>query len=223
MSPESITIQLDDKRRQLGALWQKVQHVIGGVPLLMAGIDRFQGATGSGRALAVAEIVVAATLLAMFVRDVRRMARARFGKMVTPSAHAHAGPDWFDVVAGLLLILEAVLTTHPGAKPLYERALFYLGAATLFTGLAHGLLSGLSWKRRFVRIDSAGIRARLSPFRKFNLPWGDIVDIRLGERSVILLTKGDSHVIPLSHYGNAIEIRTALADWRERKAHVLKG
>lgn len=219
MPPESITIQLDDKRRKLAAWWQKVQHIVGGAPLLLAGVNRFQLSAGMGRALALVEISVAGALLAIFVRDVRNAVRQRGASPKSqPHGTAHSGPDWFDVVAGLLLILEAVLATHPGDKPLYEHAILYLGATTLVAGLAHGPLTGLSWKRRFVRIDSAGIRARLSPFRKFNVSWADIIDIRLGERSVIVMTKGSSHPIPLNHYGNAIEIRTALADWRERKA-----
>lgn len=222
MSPESITIQLDDKRRRIGAWWQKAQHIIGGVPLLLAGVDRFQVATGAGRALALAEIAFAGALFVMFVRDVRREVRTIRIKPGASPTHARAGPEWFDVVAGILLMLEAVLRTHAGGKPLYEHAILYLGVAALVTGLAHGPLSGQSWKRRFVRIDSAGIRARLSPFRKFNVPWSDIVDIRLGERSVMLMTRGESETIPLKRYSNAIEIRTALADWRERKALVQK-
>ncbi|MEP7087381.1 MAG: hypothetical protein ABI884_08595 [Gemmatimonadota bacterium] len=223
MSSDSITIRLDDKRRQLGVWWQKIQHVASGIPLLLAGIDRLDLPGTNGRILAIAEIAVAAALLMMFIREAGKEAQKRLEKSPASSAHAHehSGPEWFDVVAGVLLILEAVISTHPGGKPLYEHAILYLGIVTLFTGLAHGVLSGFSWKRRFVRVDDAGLRARLSPFRKFNVAWSDVIDIRLGERSVIVVTKEESHEIPLSHYGNAIEIRTAVADWRERKARAL--
>src|SRR5450755_4243797 len=108
MSPGSITIPLDDKRRQIGAWWQKLQHVIGGAPLLVAGINRLQAQGGEGRLFALAEIVVSIVLLAMFARDVRAAAAAKMGKTERAEAHEHSGPDWFDVVAGLLLILEAI-------------------------------------------------------------------------------------------------------------------
>ena len=35
---DAVTIYLDDKRRALGMWWQKLQHAIGGAPLLVAGI-----------------------------------------------------------------------------------------------------------------------------------------------------------------------------------------
>ena len=132
--------------------------------------------------------------------------------------HPHKGPEWFDVLAGTLLIVEAVLSMHPGSKPLYQHALLYLGLSTVLTGLAHGMLSNLSWKRRFIRVDDDGLHVRLSRFRKFDVAWTDVVDIRLGERNAIVVTKSGSHTIPLSRYLNARDIADALADWRDRHA-----
>jgi hypothetical protein len=222
MSPKSVTISLDDKRRRLGMWWQKLQHVIGGAPLLLAGVHRLENPSSGGHWLAIAEVVFATLLLALFVRDVREEA-ARHTKnrsLAEPFTRPHqqTGPEWFDVVAGALLIVEAALSTHPGSKPLYERAIFYLGLSTVLTGLARGALENLSWKRRFIRVDDDGVHVRLSRFRKFDAAWTDVVDIRLGERNAIVVTKSGSHTIPLSRYLNSRAITDALADWRDRHA-----
>ena len=222
MSPKSVTISLDDKRKKVGVWWQKFQHVIGGAPLLFAGVHRLE-TPGEGRHwLAIAEIAIAALLLVLFVRDVRAeaVARVRNSALAEPYTrpHTHKGPEWFDVVAGALLIVEAVLSMHPGSKPLYQHALLYLGLTTVLTGLAHGTLANLSWKRRFIRVDDGGLHVRLTRFKKFDVDWTEVIDIRLGERNAIVVTKGGSHTIPLSRYLNARDITTALADWRDRHA-----
>ena len=222
MSPKTVTISLDDKRRKLGVWWQKLQHVIGGVPLLLAGVDRLQAPSRGGHWLAIVEIVMATLLLALFVRDARAEALVRMKNrsLAEPFTrpHVHKGPEWFDVTAGALLIVETVLSMHPGSKPLYEHALLYLGLSTVLTGLAHGQLTSLSWKRRFIRVDDAGLHVRLSRFSKFDVDWTDVIDIRLGERNAIVVTKSGSHTIPLSRYLNARDITDALADWRDRHA-----
>ena len=58
MKPAAMTIVLDDKRRHLGLWWQKLQHAVGGVPLLMAGVHRLQLPGGRGDVLALAEIAL---------------------------------------------------------------------------------------------------------------------------------------------------------------------
>lgn len=216
MSPDGITIPLDDRRRQIGAWWQKLQHVIGGAPLLVAGINRLE-AGGEGRLFAIAEIVVSVVLLAMFARDLRAVAASKMGKSRSPEAHEHSGPDWFDVVAGVLLILEAIRSVHPGGKPLYQHALLYTGLVTLLTGLAHGLLTSLSRKRRFIRIDDAGLHVRLSPFRKFDIALPDLIDMQLHEDAAVFMSKNGRHQISFSRYGNASEIRSALKAWHDAR------
>jgi hypothetical protein len=216
MSPESITIELDDKRRNVGVWWQRFQHVVGGAPLLRAGIARVRAPGGHGDVLAWCEIVVATVLLLIFVRDLRAEARAQLAKEEPEVHHAHVGPEWFDVAAGVLLILEAVHTTHPGGKPLYAHALLWLGIVTLITGVAHGVLVNLQSKRRFVQLDATGVRARLSRFRKFDIAWSELRDVQLRDDEITLVTNGGKHDIPLGRYANAGEIRKAFANWRER-------
>jgi hypothetical protein len=222
MMPAALTIVLDDKRKRLGLWWQKLQHAIGGVPLLIAGVHRLQAPGGGGDLLAIAEIVVAAVLLILLARDLRSEVAATM-RNPTPDAphahsHAHAGPDWFDVVAGALLVLEAVHSSHPGGKPFYERPVFFLGVVTALIGLLHGKLASLSWKRREIHLDEFGVRARLSRFRGFTLAWSDIREIRLTDTAIIIETASRSHTIALRRYRNAADVRAAFAQWNAARA-----
>ncbi len=212
MTPPAITIVLDDKRKRLGLWWQKLQHAVGGVPLLFAGVHRLQAPGGAGDLLAIAEIAVAAVLLLLLARDVSSEVAA------SPAARAHGSPDWFDIVAGALLILESVHSAHPGGKPFYERPAFALGVATVMIGLLHGKLAQLSWKRREIHIDENGVRARTSRIRGFSVAWTDVRDIRITENAVIVDTASRSHTISLRRYRNAAEIRAAFSAWDAARA-----
>lgn len=212
MTPPPITIVLDDRRKRIALWWQKLQHAVGGVPLLLAGVHRLQAPGGGGDLLAIAEIAVAAVLLVLLARDLRSETGAK------SAAHAHAGPDWFDIVAGALLILESVHSAHPGGKPFYERPAFALGVATAIIGLLHGKLARLSWKRREIRIDENGVRARTSRFRGFSVAWTDVRDIRVTENAIVIDTASCSHTIPLRRYRNAAEIRAAFSAWDASRA-----
>jgi hypothetical protein len=218
MPPEGVTIRLDDKRRNLALWWQKVQNVVGGAPLLMAGIHRVSAPGGSGDVLALAEIVVATVLLVLFARDVRAEARARLSKVARAPRHESISPEWFDVVAGMLLILEAVHSTHPGGKPLLHHALLYLGAATVASGLASGLLADRLSKRRYIQLDDEGVHARFTRFRKFEVAWREVSDVQLRDDAIVIVSGGEQKLIPLRRYANASEIRAAFASWRERLA-----
>jgi hypothetical protein len=219
--PASITIVLDDKRKRLAQWWQKLQHAVGGVPLLVAGVHRFQAPGGKGDLLAIAEIVVAAVLLLLLARDLRSaVPKLRTHTPEAPHAHthAHAGPDWFDVVAGALLILESIDSAHAGGKPFYERPAFLLGVATAAIGLLHAKLASLSWKRREIQLDESGVRARTSRFRHFSVAWTDVRDIRITDSTIVIDTASGSHAIPLRRYRNAAEIRAAFVQWEGARA-----
>jgi hypothetical protein len=215
MTPPAITIILDEKRKRLGALWQKLQHAIVGVPLLMAGVHRLQLPGGGGDLLAIAEIVVAGVLLVLLARDLRAEAALQLRREppIPSHAHVHGGPEWIDVVAGALLIIEAVHAAREGGKPLFERATFFLGVITAVIGLVHGRIAQLSWKRREIHIDENGVRVRTSRLRVFDAAWADIRDIRISATSINIETVTTSQTITLGRYRNANEIRAAFEQW----------
>jgi hypothetical protein len=224
MTPPAITIVLDDRRRRLALWWQKLQHAVGGVPLLIAGVHRLQTPGGGWDLLAIAEIVVAAVLLVLLARDLRADTSTAPRALATDAPHAHAaahvhgGPDWFDIVAGALLILEAVHSAHPGGKPFFARPAFFAGVATAIVGVLHARLARLSWKRREIHLDASGVRARTSRFRHFSVEWADVRGIAITDSAIVLDTTKGSHRIALRLYRNADDIRAAFREWEASRA-----
>ncbi|MDQ2931845.1 MAG: hypothetical protein M3Y05_13670 [Gemmatimonadota bacterium] len=223
MSPSPITILLDDRREHFVIWAQKLQHAVGGVPLLFAGIHRLQAPGGSGELLAYAEILVAAVLLGMLARDLRAL-RRRVARPPATSAsddhartdshsHAHAGANWFDVIAGTMLIVEAIHASSLGGKAFFARPNFLLGTVTIVIGLLHGMLARRSSRRRELRLDENGVHARLSRFTAFSVPWNEVRAIRLTNSAAIIDTTAGAHTIRLRRYGNASRIRAALEEW----------
>lgn len=217
MTP-AITIVLDDRRKRLGLWWQKLQHAVGGVPLLIAGVARLQSPGGGADVLALAEIVVAAVLLVLLARDLRSEVISMRGRDASATVHAHAGPDWFDILAGALLIIESAHSVHPGGKPFYERPAFTLGIATIVIGLLHAKSTHISWKRREIQLDANGVRARTSRFRSFTVPSADVCELRVTDKAIVIDTATGSHTIPLRRYRNAGEIRAAFLQWDATRA-----
>ncbi|MEO6211732.1 MAG: hypothetical protein ABIQ10_16605 [Gemmatimonadaceae bacterium] len=223
MSPSPITIVLDDRREHFGIWLQKLQHAVGGVPLLFAGIHRLQAPGGSGELLAYAEILVAAMLLGMLARDLRAL-RGRVARPPVTSdsddhvhtdspLHTHAGANWFDVIAGTMLIVEAIHASSLGGKAFFARPNFLLGTVTIVVGLLHGMLARRRSRRRELRLDESGVHARLSRFSAFSVPWNEVRAIRLTDTAAIIDTAAGTHTIRLRRYGNAGRIRAALEEW----------
>lgn len=228
MSPSPITIVLDDRRKHFGVWLQKLQHAVAGVPLLFAGIHRLQAPGGSGELLAYAEVLVATVLLGMLARDLRAL-RGRVARPpATPDSddhtrsdsplHTHAGANWFDVVAGTMLIVEAIHASSLGGKAFFARPNFLLGTVTILAGLLHGVLARRPTRQRELRLDENGVHARLSRFTVFSVPWNEVRAIRLTNSAAIIDTAAGAHTIRLRRYGNASEIRHALEEWSAARA-----
>jgi hypothetical protein len=217
MASDVITIYLDDKRQALATWWQKLQHAIGGAPLLVAGMHALRDPVLGHRVLAVAEIIVAVVLLVTLVRELRAEVRTRRNSNEAAHAHHGHGPDWFDVAAGVLLILEAWHLSQRGGKAFYLRPYFLLGMVTLLLGVFHGPYSDLILRRRYLRLDDSGVHGRLSRFRRISAPWQDVRGIRVDAREAVIETTSRSFTISLKRYQNAGAIREALAGWRERR------
>ncbi|MEO8879346.1 MAG: hypothetical protein ABI446_03040 [Gemmatimonadaceae bacterium] len=223
MSPTPITIVLHDRREHFRIWLQKLQHAVGGVPLLFAGIHRLQAPGGSGEVLAYAEILVAAVLLGMLARDLRALrgrvapppVTADAGEHAQTETHSrvHAGANWFDVVAGAMLIVEAIDESSLGGKAFFARPNFLLGVVTITAGLLHGILARRSTRQRYLRLDESGVHARLSRFTAFSVPWNEVRAIRLTDTTAIIDTATGAHTIRLRRYGNARRIRTVLEEW----------
>src|SRR5262249_36210214 len=153
----------DDRRKDMAEMLPKLQHLLGGLPLLMTGLENLQD--GGERMLALFEIVLASVLLVTFVKELRIALRHKKHE----PGHAHSPFGWFDLVAGAMLIFEAFHTPHH--KAAYLRPQFLSGVVTIAFGALHGRLHRLHQKRRYLKLDENGLEFRFNQFRQLRLSW----------------------------------------------------
>lgn len=202
-----MTIYLQDRRLQTADLLTKLQHVIGGFPLLFIGLKRMSGPSPEWP-MAVLEVAIGAIVIAAFVREVRQTLRHKAGHH---SASWHRAIGWFDLAAGGLLIFEAFHQPH--VKPGYLRPPFFSGVVTIGIGLLHGRFHTWRSRRRYLKLDADGIAGRLGPFRRFHFSWADLKSVEVSETEAVFQPKaGESRVVFLRRYNNGEEIRAAIAD-----------
>jgi hypothetical protein len=179
-----------------------VQHLAGGLPLLMSGMQRL--ADDAERPVAVVEIAVALIVLATFIKELRAELRAHHG-------HTHSAVGWFDLAAGGLLIFEAF---HGAVhKPGYMRPQFLAGVATIALGLMHGRLHARIRRRRYVKLDQDGLEFRVARFRSFAIPWQEIDSVSLaGPKAIFPRRDGRCHKVRLNLLHNEDEVRKGISE-----------
>jgi hypothetical protein len=201
----ATTIYLEDRRREAARLMTKIQHLVGGLPLLLTGIQNFK--EGVERPLAVLEIGIAVVLLVTFARDAMALRRHNHAKHTT-----HSGYDWFDLASGVLLLFEAFHSPHQ--KPAYLRPQFFTGVVMLGFGVLHGRLHTRQEQRRYLKLDNRGLEVRLGPFRRFAIARQNLKSMQLSETSVVLhQVDGKSRTVPLARMRNSAEIRQGLTEY----------
>jgi len=195
-----VTIYLDDKRRVVADLLNKLQHAIAGGPILMIGMGKL--AEGGEWPMALVEIAVALGVFVTFALEVHA-AKKHSGK--------HQPVGWFDLAAGILLIFEAFHGHH--VKPGYLRPQFLAGVTTLGLGLFHARLHALQKRRRYVRLDETGLEIRVSRFRRFSVAWAELASVDLaGSKAIFHRNDGGRHTFRLNLLHNRDEVRKGIAD-----------
>src|SRR5215471_3374196 len=142
---DTMIIYLHDKRWQVVQWMPKIQHLVGGFPLLVGGIRKL--GDESERPIAIVEIAVALVVLAAFVKELHAELRSY--------RHSHSPFGWFDLAAGGLLIFEAFHSPHN--KAAYLRPQFVSGIATIAIGLLHGRLHSMHQRGRYLKFHDTGI------------------------------------------------------------------
>jgi hypothetical protein len=197
-----VVIYLQDKRRQAAAWLQKIQHLIGGVPLLLSGVQNF--ADDAERPMAVVEIVIALLVLTAFIKETRDELRKR-------GEHHDSAFGWFDLAAGGLLIFEAFHGAHH--KPGYLRPQFLSGVVTIGVGLFHGRLHHLMKRKRYLKLDEDGLEFRVTRFRHLRLRWEGLKSIDLsGSCASFERTDGRRHKVRLNVLHDSEKIKRAIAE-----------
>ena len=151
---------------------------------------------------------VAATALAIAViHGVIRMRR----KQDATSASSNV----VGIFGGLAAIVEGIHKLH-SAQFTFGQSHFALGVTTILAGLLTLTLALLMERlehRRALTITNHGVRMRLNKFKRFDVQWSEIVELRLDAKQARLVnTKGKTSVVPLARLVNRDEVSDALVD-----------
>lgn len=202
-----ITVPLRSKRREQVQAFQKFQHAIPAVPLLMAGIQAIRdGEHGFALALGFFEVATSVALLGTVVREIRAMGRPK-----PHTEHAHHGVDWVHIFAAAVLVAEVLEHYHVTGH--IRRPMILTAIVTLALGLGHGRLQG----RRVLRVEDDHLHVAGRPFRTLRARWADISSIEVGEKYAQITTvDGRERKLDLSDLHGAEHVRTALAEAQRR-------
>lgn len=197
-----LTIYLDDHRTRAANLISKIQHLAAGVPLVYIGSQKLLNNTDE-LLIAILEVGIGLAVGAAFLQELRTTLR--------PSEASHPRFGWFELAAGILLIFEAFhgATTKLG----YLRPAFLAGTVTIGLGLFHHRLQARARRRRYLKLDDAGLELRTHRFRWHKLKWGELDAIAVSESKIVFQKKnGRSRSVRLNMLRNADEIRTAILE-----------
>ncbi len=209
-----LIVPLHSRRRNRGALAQKLQHVIAGAGLFFSGVQSLSAhAEGLERTLAIAGMITAGLLIAAFLRELRGATRARDAH--PDDAHHHRGVDWIDIFAAGMLFAEAAEKYHIRGHIWRPETL--AGLATLGVGLFHGRLAARKERQRSLRVTSDGVVVGRRFFGAFTARWDQIAELSIGEREATIRThEGKTRRLNLADLENAPAVRAALEDARRR-------
>jgi hypothetical protein len=167
-------------------------HALAGVLLMILGIENLYHRETGHWVFGLLAIVAGAAVFISFVRDMRKPAEAE----------PH-GIHWFDVFAGVVILLEAWHKYKPGKGFQPATLLVLVGVLTFLMGLFHAKLAQLA---RFT-CNETGFLARTSPFHKLQLAWQDIAAVQSADSAISLTLKDGQHrVIKLRRIENKSEV-----------------
>ena len=194
MEPRTIYIDAHAMRRheRLSALKECVAAVI----LLQAG---WRGLAAAGLSpLRVLDLLVGFAVLGVGAVELKR--GKKFGTWVR----------WFDITVGALLGLEGLTLESQGHHhPSLIASYYAVGVAYVLIGVFHHQLG----RRRYIRLDDDGIQVRLTPLRRYRLPWPDITRVVGHPDAIEVFSKGGTrHEIPRRFVPNLDEIRDLMLD-----------
>jgi hypothetical protein len=211
-----LTVPLRSKRRERALLAQKIQHVVAGVMLLVAGLQALgEEHHGFPFALALFEIVSSALLIGSAVFAFKK-ARRPVDHEHLPHLH-HGGVDWMDIFAAGVLFAE--VAEHWHLKHHIQRPAVLTAVTVLVLGLFHGRIARRAERRFTIRVGDDDLYVGGKPFRTLRSRWADLLSIDIGPRYATIKTRaGRERRLDLTDLEGATHVRAALAEAGRRLA-----
>jgi hypothetical protein len=177
---------------------QALTHMTPGALLLLTGLSDLLGGESHGLMTWLSVLSGGAVLF------------AAFRELVPRGRHPHGGVRWLDVIAAIMLCIEALHRFKPDKG--FQVAFGYLLAAvlTFLVGVFHGRLL----KQRFVKFGPRRLQARTHLFSSLSIPWAEVLDFAPDGNRVVITTRSGGRVLSLRRFANREEVFSAFERYR---------
>ena len=122
--------------------------------------------------------------------------------------HVHQKIQWYDLVSGIVLMLNAATMYKPlkGFQPAH----LYFAVSVLIILKALSIIEPINLFHRLTISDS-GFTLRTGPFSRFRFKWNDIVDIEIKDHHLNITTMNGQRNISLKKIADTEEMNLALS------------
>jgi hypothetical protein len=153
---------------------QMVNHAIAAALLLAAAVSAVR--QGHHVLWALAEGVVAATLIASVIRDLQKK------RTTDPSEHVHDHLGWVEIITGLFLGVEAYTRT---LGP-HHVSFVVMAFVPAFVLVAIGVFEARIARKFFVRADDDHLTSRIGRRSRFSVAWSDIERLESTRKALLV-------------------------------------
>ncbi len=199
MAERTLKLNLTESARR----GQMMYHSMPGIMLIVYGVSALLEGHSEHLWVDILGIVAGAALLISLRRELKS------------KGHGHSRVAWFDVLAGIVVIIEGYHKLHPGRWFQPGTLLMLVGVMFILIGIFHNRLNAL---RRLTCTDE-GFKVRTRPIRSFSGLWKDIKSFALDGNSLVIQHKDNStEKHSLRRIENRAEMLGVLNEELERKS-----
>ena len=169
---------------------QQLQHALPALLLIWLGVEELLGGELAHPWVTWLGLIAGSVLLVLLKRNWSR------------PEHSHGLVDWYDVVAGVVIIIEGYHKIHQGHWFQPGTLTVGLGVAVILMGVFHRQLAA----RRQLAIDAGGFLLRRRPFGGLRMRWSDLQAVKLDGTTLCLRTDGSETRVSLRRIENRDQV-----------------
>jgi len=172
MAVRTLKLKLTDRARRA----QMMNHATPGIMLIILGVSALLSGHTEHLWVDILGIVAGLALLISLKRELKS------------KGHGHSRVAWFDVIAGIVVIIEGYHKLHPGRWFQPGTLLMLVGLMFILIGIFHEKINGF----RLLTCTDSGFTVRTRLIRSFSGQWREIKSFALDGNSLVIQRKDNS-------------------------------
>ncbi|MBK6765493.1 MAG: hypothetical protein IPG71_03960 [bacterium] len=162
----TLQLHLTDRARRA----QMMNHATPGIMLIVLGVSAILSGHTEHLWIDIIGIIAGVALIVSLKREWKH------------GAHGHGKVGWFDIIAGIVIVIEGYHKLHPGKWFQPGSLLMLVGVMTIVIGIFHHRITAL--RRLTCTNDGFKLRSRL--ISSFSGKWRDIHNFSLDGTSLVI-------------------------------------